>query len=192
MKKKIKKLDLAELILLAKGGDKAALAELVAREERSVKSTLYSLKADAQEVSDISQDVLIKMSKNIAKLKNPQTFKSWLKQITLNSFYDELRAKQRCLNTVSVNDEESCVPEPADYTSNPHNIMLKGELNNAIRLSIARLPPKYRRAIAMRELKGLSYEEIAAATGTGIGTVKSRIARAREKLQEELKNYMEK
>lgn len=177
--------------MLAKGGDKAALAELVTREERSVKSTLYSLKADSQEISDISQDVLMKMSKNIAKLKNPETFKSWLKQITINSFYDELRAKQRKLNTVSVHDEEGSVPEPADYSSNPHNIMLKGELNKAIRLSIARLPVKYRRVIAMRELNGLSYEQIAEATGVGIGTVKSRIARAREKLQEELKNYVE-
>ncbi len=190
MKRKVKKLDLVDLILLAKSGNETALAELVAREEKNIRTTLHTLKATSSDVADISQDVLLKLSKNITKLKNPITFKSWLRQITVNQFYDSLRKKQRTVQALNQADGENKTQEIIDYSTSPHNVILKGELNKIIRQSMNKLAPKYRSAIEMRELKGLSYEEIATATKSSIGTVKSRISRAREKLQEDLKPYI--
>lgn len=186
-----KKIDLAQLILKAKDGDKLALKELISREQKNIQTTLYHLKANSDEVSDISQDVLLKVTKNITKLKNPLMFRSWLKQITTNQFYDTLRKKRRALPTATIkSDEKEEMPEVPDYTTNPHHVMLGGELERIIKHSIEKLSPKYRTAIEMRELEGLTYEEIANATNSSIGTVKSRIARARSKLQEYIEPYM--
>lgn len=192
VKSAYKNKDLPDLILMAKDGDDCALDELIAREAKNVESTLYHLKANNDDVLDISQDVLLKVSKNISKLKNPQMFKSWLRQITTNQFYDSLR-KKRCRISLAHSEpvQDYCTPEIPDHKSNPHCMMMNCELDEIIKKSIDSLAPKFKKVITMREIEGLSYGEIAKATRTSVGTVKSRISRARNKLQELIEPYMD-
>ena len=137
------------------------------------------------------------MTKNIKALKNPKLFKSWLGQIITNLFYDELRKKQRVPDYVSIdtfwqNDElnDNCALHVCDNNLKPDDTTLGNELTDIIREMICKLPEHFRIVIILRELQGLSYEEIAKITNTNVGTVKSRISRARNKLQECLKPYI--
>ncbi len=192
MNYKVKNSSLDELIEMARNGDMEALEEIIRRQQKNVFATLYYLNAKPDEIMDLTQEILFKVAKNIRKLKNPKTFKSWLNQIIINQFYDTLRKKQKSVKKVCLDSSPDAKNELEipDFASNPYQRALDKELERAIKCSIHKLPDPFKMAIIMRELQGLSYEEIAQATNSNIGTVKSRIARARLKLQEYLKPYI--
>lgn len=194
MKLKFKNVTTEELIKRAQNDDLEALEELVRREEKNIFATLYYMNARCDEVSDLTQEILLKVAKNIKKLKNPKTFKAWLNQITIRQFYDSLRKKQRIpINIVTIENEAEDDKkgfEIPDNSSTPHECILNDELDLVIKKSIDKLKEPFKMAIVMREIQGLTYDEIARATNSSIGTVKSRIARARCKLQEYIKPYM--
>lgn len=189
-----KKMALEELVVLAQQNDFKALEELIRREQKNVFAAFSYLCKKREEVSDLTQETLLRVAKNIQNLKNPKLFKSWLNQIITNLFYDELRKSQRKLDTVSLDDDsEDYAPikfQLLDKKCKPHEKCISSELEKIIKNAILELPEQFRIAIILRELQGLSYEEIAKATHSSIGTVKSRIARARGKLQEDLKAYI--
>ena len=189
-----KKMPLEELVVLSQQNDFKALEELIRREQKNVFASFSYLCQKTENVSDLTQEALLRVAKNINSLKNPKLFKSWLNQIITNLFYDELRKTQRRPDTVSLDEEVDEVPsikfQILDKKCKPHEKCISSELEKLIRTAIMALPEQFRVAIVLRELQGLSYEEIAAATHSSIGTVKSRIARARGKLQEDLKAYI--
>lgn len=189
-----KKMALEELVVLAQQNDFKALEELIRREQKNVFAAFSYLCKKREEVSDLTQEALLRVAKNIQNLKNPKLFKSWLNQIITNLFYDELRKSQRKLDTVSLDDDSEDYAQIKfqllDKKCKPHEKCISSELEKIIKNAILELPEQFRIAIILRELQGLSYEEIAKATHSSIGTVKSRIARARGKLQEDLKAYI--
>lgn len=186
-----------DLVLACQKRDPAAFEELVKRHQRTVYALLYQLAPDWSDTSDLAQEVFIRIWRSINNLRNPSSFRSWLTQIVTNLFYDELRKRPRRLPTVSMeendNGEEgdSTTKDLPDTTALPDEIILSNELSEVIRHAMEKLPEQFRTAIVLRELEGLSYEEIAILTKTEMGTVKSRIARARTKLQELLQPYVE-
>ena len=173
-----------------------ALEELLRREQKNIFTTFSYLSKKRENVSDLTQEALLRIAKNIHSLKNPKTFKSWLNQIVTNLFYDELRKASKRPEIISIDDtEHDGMTNPIknqipDKKCKPPEKCMSTELENIIKTEIQNLPEAFRVAIMLREFQGLSYEEIAVATNTSIGTVKSRIARARGKLQEELKSYI--
>ncbi|MBQ4122131.1 sigma-70 family RNA polymerase sigma factor [bacterium] len=196
-KRKYREMNSYDLICTAQNDDYDALEELIKREQKNVYTSFCYLGASQENVSDLTQEVLFRMSRNIKTLKNPKLFKSWLAQIISNLFYDELRKKQRTPDTYSIdsfwqNNEENDNSEfhICDNKLNPHDKTLGKELTDLIRETICALPVNFRLVIILREIQGLSYEEIARITQTNVGTVKSRIARARTKMQECLKPYL--
>lgn len=196
-RKKYKDMNLYDLICTAREDDYDALEELIKREQKNIYASFCYLGAPKENISDLTQEALFRMTKNIKALKNPKLFKSWLGQIVSNLFYDELRKKQRCLDSVSIdsywlNDEnnDDCVLHICDNTLKPDEKTLGKELTDVIKETICKLPEHFRLVIILRELQGLSYEEIARITQTNVGTVKSRISRARNKMQECLKPYL--
>ena len=185
-----------ELIELARNDNLDALEELIKRNQSSVYASFYYLSGDCDEVLDLTQEALLKMARNIKSLKNPEKFKPWLNQIVTRLFYDDIRRKNKKLQTVPIDkkedDEENKfnVSEVPCKTCTPEEKTLNTELSCLIKKSIQKLPDTFRLAIILREFQGLSYEEIAEITNTNVGTVKSRIARARNKLQSDLKQYI--
>ena len=178
--------DKLNLIIQAKKGNKQALISLIKSEENNIYSTLYYLKQDENELSDIMQDVLLKMTLKIKTLKNPQYFKTWLNRIILNSYYDYLRKFKRKSDYFK-NEEISANLE--DGKPSPLGGILEKELDYIIKKSINSLPNHYKIPIALREIQGLSYEDISTITNISIGTVKSRIARARGIIKNDVNNY---
>ncbi len=195
-RKHYKGLPTEELVLRAQNDDIEALEELIKRYQNMIYASFYYLSKECEDILDLTQDTLVKMSKNIKNLRDPKKFKSWLNQIVTNIFYDHIRSKNRKLQTVSIEKKEEDMKENCNVIElpskckNPEEKTLGSELNELIEKSIHKLPDSFRLAIVLREFQGLSYEEIATITNTNVGTVKSRIARARNKLQEDLKPYI--
>ena len=180
---------------MAKNDDSKALDELVKRCHQQVYDSFFALNPQS-DLSDLTQEAMVKMTRSIKNLKNPEKFNSWLNQIIHNLFYDSLRQKKRLKNVYvepqndKVVDTEflNCV---IDERKTPDENYQSCELKEKINSAIDELPPLFRTIILLREIDGLSYEEISDLTNLNIGTVKSRIARARIKLQKELEPYLE-
>ncbi len=195
-KESLRSLSTEELVTLAQQDRLDALEELVNRHQRTVYVALYQLAPDRNDISDLTQDVLLRMCRSIKSLRNPKTFKFWLNRIITNLFYDELRKTPRRLNTISMDapvfddEQEGGSHDIPDFKDVPEKKLLNTELDKKIREAIAHLPEQFRTIIVLREIQGLSYEEIASLTHSNLGTVKSRLARARLKLQETLNPYL--
>lgn len=188
-----KKIPLDELVLLSQKSDYRALEELIRREQKNIFATFSYLTKARENIADLTQEALMRMARGLVNLRNPKTFKSWLNQIVTNLFYDELRKSTRAPQLISIDNDpndEGYTTQIPDYRHKPAERAMSSELDNVIKNEIRNLPEHFRIAIILRELQGLSYEEIAEATHTTIGTVKSRIARARGKLQDGLKHYI--
>ena len=191
-----KKMSIEELVILSQQSDFKALEELIRRVQKDIFTTFSYLSKKRENIADLTQEALLKIAKNIHTLKNPKLFKSWSNQIVTNLFYDELRKIQRQPDIISIDDEgdeKSTITiklQIPDKRCKPHEKCMSSELEKVIKDAIQQLPEQFRIAIVLRELQGLTYEEIANVTNTNVGTVKSRIARARVKLQDGLKSYI--
>lgn len=190
-----KKMPIEELVVLSQQEDYKALETLIKRIQKDVFATLAYMKNNNDTISDLTQEVLLKVAKNIQNLKNPKCFNSWLNQIITRTYYDDLRKTKKVPDTISI--DYTCEPlnigvkiEIPDQKSKPIEKCITSECEKFIKSAIGELPEAFRIPIILREFQGLSYEEIAQTTNSSIGTVKSRISRARLKLQEVLKNYI--
>lgn len=189
-----KKMNTEQLALLAQQDDFKALEELIKKVQRDVFATLsYMLKSN-ENLYDLTQEVLLKLARNIHNLQNPKCFNGWLNHITTNTYYDYLRKIKNKPEIVPL--EYSCPPndmtiniEIPDKHSKPMEKCISNECERQVKKAIRSLPETFRIAIILREFQGLSYEEIANTTNSSIGTVKSRISRARMKLHQDLKNF---
>jgi RNA polymerase sigma factor (sigma-70 family) len=193
------KLANSDLIRRAQEGvnpDRAAFGELMKRYQSHVDRVLYHLAPDWQDRADLAQEVWIRVYRNIRSVQEPEKFRGWLSRIATNLFYDELRKRKRAGKTVSLDatrsmeDSEMSWELPADDPS-PSDRLATKEFYEQLQVAIKDLPDAFRQTIVLREINGLSYEEIAEITQVSIGTVKSRIARARTKLQQHLTPYLE-
>ena len=141
---------------------------------------------------DMTQEAMVRVWRSIGTLKNPAAFKGWLRQVITNHFYDQLRKKPR-FNVVSLDaplgdDEDSASRDIPDERGQPDEMLERKEIVESVQRAIALLPDNFRNVLVLRELHGLPYEDIAQITNSELGTVKSRIARARIKVQSSVKH----
>jgi RNA polymerase sigma-70 factor (ECF subfamily) len=190
-----KELSDTELVVRAQAKDQRAFELLVKRHQSLIKAHLYQLAPESNDRSDLEQEVLIRIWRSIGSLKNPASFRSWLRQIATNIFYDSLR-KKPALRVISLdepmnseNGDENATRDIQDKSAMPEDVMQRAELLKEIEVALAKLPEQFRTAMILREMHGLSYEEIANITNSEKGTVKSRISRARDKVQLSMSPY---
>ncbi|NCJ06044.1 sigma-70 family RNA polymerase sigma factor [Synechococcales cyanobacterium C] len=175
--------------------DRTAFSELLRRYQSHVERVLYHLAPDWEDRADLAQEVWIRVYRNINRLQEPAKFRGWLSRIATNLFYDELRKRKRyqsplSLDTPLMMDDGELNWEIASDDPGPEDMLSTREFYLQLRSAIADLPEVFRTTIVLREIEGLAYEEIAEMTGVSLGTVKSRIARARQRLQQELQQYL--
>ena len=193
------KLSNYDLIVRCQGGshpERAAFSELLRRYQSHVDRVLYHLAPEWQDRSDLAQEVWIRVYRNIKRLHEPVKFRGWLSRIATNLFYDELRKRKRVAHPISLDaprriDDDEMDWELADQAPSPNDDLATREFYELLQSAIADLPEAFRTTIVLREIEGMPYEEIAQITGVSLGTVKSRIARARVKLQSVLQNYLD-
>ncbi len=180
--------DMDTIIELSQKGDIKALEELIRRIQKNVFTMFSYLTEKRQDVADLTQEALLKTVKCIQTLKDVHCFKSWLNHIVTNTYYDYTKKHH---NDGKVDYDENKLLELKDKIGcEPGEKCLFAELDTVIRFALLSLPEALRMVIVLREYEGLSYEDISKLTNTTIGTVKSRIARARGKLQEHLKEFI--
>ncbi len=193
---KLSNYELIQFCQLGTSPDRAAFAELLRRYQSHVDKILYHLAPDWQDRADLAQEVWLRVYRHIQRLQEPAKFQGWLSRITTNLFYDELRKRKRHAHPLSLDaprrlsDGEMDWEIAADQPSPDQNMSTR-EFYEQLQTAIADLPEVFRTTIVMREIQGLSYEEIAEITQVSLGTVKSRIARARARLQFLLHDYLD-
>ena len=182
-----KKRDIYSLIPLAQSGDNKALEAIIRKVQKQVYAIFSHLTGKKDDISDLTQEALLKMAKKLPQLKNIKSFKTWLNQIITNVYYDFIRKNPNKFVELS---EDDFIEIKDKLGCEPGEKCLVAEVEKLIRSAIFTLPKNLRITLVLREYEGLTYEEIAKITNTAIGTVKSRISRARLKLQQELKEFI--
>lgn len=185
----------AELVRKAQQGNARAFDELVTRHRSKIFGMCYHIVQNEQDAWDLAQEAFIKSWRALPSFKGESAFYTWLYRIAHNCTYDWMRRK-RIQGDGEFNDEiASPIAAGAQAVPRgdlrPDEAMTNAELGVRIKLAIATLQPDHRTVILLREVEGLSYEEIAIATECQVGTVMSRLFYARKKLQEQLKDTYE-
>jgi RNA polymerase sigma-70 factor, ECF subfamily len=179
-------MDEKALIDTARRGDVGSFNQLVLSYQSMVYNLAYRIMGDQAAAADATQDALLSAFKSMGKFRGG-SFKSWLLRIVTNACYDQLRLKQRRPAT-SLDALLVLEPAPAqpfsDPGESPEEYAVRRELNRVIQVGIGALPPEQRIALVLSDVQGLSYQEIAEVTSTSLGTVKSRLSRARGKLRD--------
>jgi RNA polymerase sigma-70 factor, ECF subfamily len=162
-------------------GDEKGFKTLLLKHREKVRNLIYLTLGDSEFVDDISQDVFISVFHKLKDFRFESKFTTWLYRITINKCRDYLRKKKVRSIFVPIKDEGN--EYGAGYQQ--ENV----DIPQLVRRAIDRLPEKLRLPLVMRDIDGLSYKEIADSLGTEVGTVKSRIFRARETLKVLLEPY---
>jgi RNA polymerase sigma-70 factor (ECF subfamily) len=179
--------DESTIIAQALQGDLAAFNKLVLKYQSMAYSVAYRMLQEDSAAADAVQESFLKAFRALRSFQGGN-FKSWLMRIVVNSCYDVLRVQQR-QSTESLDDapvEYDYAPYLVDSTERPEAHAERMELNQFLERGIRALPPDQRTVLILCDIEGYSYEEIADLTGFAMGTVKSRISRARAKLRDYL------
>lgn len=179
-------MDEQNLIQAAQRGDLDAFNELVLRYQRHVYNTAYRIMGDVDSAADATQEAFISAFKGIKKFRGG-SFRAWLTRIVTNACYDELRRRKRqpvtsleALYVAFVSPEE----EAMAHDEEPERAALRRDLSDALHVGLQTLPPDQRTTLVLSDIQGYSYQEIAEIMGVSLGTVKSRLSRARAKMRD--------
>lgn len=198
--KKLARDDDEALIARSQRGDINAFNQLVLRYQQIVYGAVYRLVGDADVAADVTQDAFIASFRAIHTYRGDSSFRAWLLRISSNLACDHWRRVQRhpadSLEALSEEDDPhspNLLQSLADPTlaGNPEASLLNKELQAVIQQGLQQLPLDQRTAIILCDVQGLSYEEVAAATSTTLGTVRSRISRGRARLRNYLAQHRE-
>ena len=182
----------AELVLRVQQGDKRAFELLVAKYQRRVERLISRLIRDPAEVEDVAQEAFIKAYRALPQFRGESAFYTWLYRIAVNTAKNFLVSQGRrprpLADTPAEEDGESFdAADVVEDNNTPDAVLHSRQVAETVNAAIEALPPDLRTALTLREIEGLTYEEIAEAMDCPIGTVRSRIFRAREAIAERLR-----
>jgi RNA polymerase sigma-70 factor (ECF subfamily) len=178
------------LVERAKRGDVQAFEQLISQYEKKVFNTAYRLTGNYEDAADVAQEAFLRAYSSIPEFRGDSSFATWLFRIVHNACLDELRKRKRQRassldETVAGEDGEMDRQlAVADASDGPEQALERVEVQRTVQESISALDEEYRIVVVMRDIQGYSYNEIAAALGINLGTVKSRLNRARNALKE--------
>jgi RNA polymerase sigma-70 factor (ECF subfamily) len=180
-----------QLVERAQQGDKKAFGLLVEKYQRKLARLLSRFIRDQAEVEDVTQEAFIKAYRALPAFRGDSAFYTWLYRIGINTAKNYLMAMgRRAPTSTEVEAEEAEGYDEGEQLrdiNTPESLLLSNEIAETVNATIEKLPEELRKAIQMREIEGMSYEDIAQAMDCPIGTVRSRIFRAREAIAEQLR-----
>lgn len=183
-----------ELIRRAQRGDAESFDQLVEAHYRAVYNTAYRMLDDFHAAADATQVTFLRAFENLPSFRGASALGTWLYRIVMNVCLDELRKRRHQPASLIAEDEEEKDPqerEIPDESGDPESLAEQQERQRLVQQAIGRLPEDYRAIIVLYDLRGLSYQQISQVLGVPLGTVKSRLNRARQALREELRPYLE-
>jgi RNA polymerase sigma-70 factor (ECF subfamily) len=190
-------MDEAKLIQFAQKGDLTAFNRLIAEHQTRLFNTAYRIMGDSSDAADATQEALISAFRKLRSYRGG-SFKAWLSRIVTNACYDELRRRKR-RPAVSMDELGSETLQPDGIESgflpskleSPEAAAMRGELATAIQDCLDDLPDEFRIVAVLADVQGYGYQEVAQVVGKPLGTIKSRLARARARLRDCLQAYAE-
>lgn len=185
-------LDERRLIRKAKAGDQQAFGALLSKHEMRMYNIAYRMMGNSEDAMDMVQEAMIKVYRSLGRFEGSAQLGTWLYRVTTNTCLDELR-RRKLRQTVSLDERmEKGAPSPPDHIfAKPEEAVEQMEKNQALRAAIKKLTPEHQAAIVLRDMQGMTYQQAAKIMDCPIGTMKSRVNRARAALREELKNQTE-
>jgi RNA polymerase sigma-70 factor, ECF subfamily len=177
------------LVQRCAAGDEAACTELVGEHQRMVIQLAMNLLGDRDEALDLSQEVFLRVFRTIHRFRGQSSLRTWIYRIAVNQARNRHRFWRRRHRADQVSLDEHLATHGefvSEGDATPERVLAQKELAARLQAALDRLPFDQRTAIVLREIDGLSYEEIAFSLGLAIGTVKSRLTRARQALRLEL------
>ena len=184
-----------QLVARAQRGDKQAFELLVEKYQRKLARLLSRFIRDPAEVEDVTQEAFIKAYRALPAFRGDSAFYTWLYRIGINTAKNYLMAMgRRAPTSTEVEAEEAEGFEEGEQLrdiNTPESLLLSNEIAETVNATIEKLPEELRKAIQMREIEGMSYEDIAQAMDCPIGTVRSRIFRARDAIAERLRPLLD-
>jgi RNA polymerase sigma-70 factor (ECF subfamily) len=178
-----------ELVARVQQGDKKAYDLLVIKYQHKIVQLVNRYLKDPSEAQDVAQEAFIKAYRAIGSFRGDSTFYTWLYRIAINTAKNYLVSRNRRSSQFEVDIQDAEATENAPQLQGidtPERLLMNDEIAKAIRSAIDNLPDEMRTAIMLREFEGMSYEEIAEAMDCPVGTVRSRIFRAREAIDNKL------
>jgi len=184
-----------QLVERVQRGDKQAFALLVSKYQRKLLRLLSRLIRDPAEVEDVAQETFIKAYRALPSFRGDSAFYTWLYRIGVNTAKNYLVAQgRRAPTTTGFNSEEAETFDDGEQLrdiNTPERLMMTRQIGDTVETAMQALPEELKTAIVLREIEGLSYEEIASIMDCPIGTVRSRIFRAREAIAERLRPLLD-
>ena len=171
-----------ELVSRARAGDTAAFEQLMLDNQDRVYTLCLRMTGNREDALDLAQEAFLNAWRGLPSFQGNSSFSTWVYRLASNACIDFLRKRKRRQqgeSPHSLDDEEAPLPEPADPRGSPEEELERRELRRAVERGLQALPDHHRQVLVMRELSGMSYQEIGAVLDLDLGTVKSRIARAR-------------
>ncbi len=174
----------AELVAASQRGDPRAFNEIVTLYQGQAYNLAYRTLGEPEAAADATQEAFLNAYRHIGQYRGG-SFRAWLLRIVTNACYDEFRRRQRSPQTAPLEpgEDEMALPVP-DSSPTPEERALQGELQRHLMSGLASLPYDQRVTVVLSDVQGLSYEEIAEATGAELGTVKSRLSRGRAHMRD--------
>lgn len=183
-----------ELIRASRTGDTNAFDHLVETHYRSVYNTAYRMLQTPSAASDATQATFVRVWEALSSFRGDASFSTWVYRITMNVCLDELRRRKNQPYSLTEEDEDGEIAgerDMPDYSDEPAGTTEQRELQEIVHEAIGRLSEDFRSVIVLYDIRGLSYQEISDALDIPLGTVKSRLNRARQALRDEMEPWVE-
>jgi RNA polymerase sigma-70 factor (ECF subfamily) len=173
-------------------GDQKAFEELVERYKNRIYNLAYRMLGNAEDAYDLVQEVFLLLVRKLPSFRGESRFSTWLYRVALNACYDRARKGRNHLSLQESPGED--LPELGetladDRAVSPEENMERAEIRSRVQEAISKLPPKFRQVVVLHDIQGYDYREVAEILGISLGTVKSRLNRARNRLARELSGY---
>lgn len=175
-----------QLVLRAKAGDDEAFAQLMRDNEKRIYNLTLRMTGNPEDAMDLAQEAFLNAWRGLKFFKGDSAFSTWVYRLASNACIDHLRRQKRRQDIsapMPVDEEDDIPPDIPDDRFQPEQELERQELRNAVCAGLEQLSDEHRQVLVMREINGLSYQEIADVLDLEAGTVKSRIARARNSLR---------
>jgi RNA polymerase sigma-70 factor, ECF subfamily len=184
-----------EWVRRAQSGDLQAFERLFEQYHRGIYNTIYQMVRSDADAADLTQDVFVRAWKALPRLETPEAFVSWLYRIatnlTRNWIRDNSRVRQESLDQPFGDEDEGGTRDIPDLRADPLAVSQTREVQDTVQRAIQGLSPDHRMVVTLHHLEGLPVEEIAKIMKCSVGTVKSRLSRARENLRRKLAGFVE-